>query len=159
MLMLRLSIVLGGLVVLASATSGCVVRGRTHVGYSAHVSSEPALVEVSPGVMVIEDYHEPVFYSDGYYWRSYNGVWMRSSYHTGGWVTVHRPPHRIVSIRSPRAYVRYRARPGVVRHRGAVRGGNRNHVRRDGRVIHKHPADGRHRDDRGRRGKRDKRDR
>ncbi|HEU5058360.1 MAG TPA: hypothetical protein VFU21_17630 [Kofleriaceae bacterium] len=117
-------------------TSGCVVHGRARVGATVH--AEPALVEVSPGVMVIEDYDEPVFYSDGYYWLYSDGVWLRSSYHTGGWVRVRTVPTRIVSIRSPRAYVRYRGRAGV----------RRTHVRaRGGRVIHNHPRDGRHRDD------------
>jgi hypothetical protein len=138
MLMLRFSLALSGLLLLAGATSGCVVHGRARVGATAHVST-PAMVEVSPGVMVIEDYDEPVFYSDGYYWMQSDGVWLRSSYHTGGWVRYHAVPRGIVSIRSPRAYVRYRGRPGV----------RRTHVRaRGGGVIHNHPRDGRHRDDR-----------
>lgn len=144
--MLRFSLALSGLLLLAGATSGCVVHGRARVG--ATVQAEPAMVEVSPGVMVIEDYDEPVFYSDGYYWLYSDGVWLRSSYHTGGWVRVRTVPTRIVSIRSPRAYVRYRARGGA-----RVRG--RTHYRNDnGRVIHNHPRDGRHLDDRG-----DRRDR
>lgn len=134
--MLRFSLALSGLLVLAAATSGCVVHGRARVGYAAHVSAEPALVEVSPGVMVIEDYHEPVFYSDGFYWRYYGGLWYRSHYHTGGWVTWNRPPARIIGIRRPHAYVRYRARAGV----------HRTHIRaRGGGTIHNHPRDGRHR--------------
>lgn len=139
--MLRLSLALSGLLVLAAATSGCVVHGRTRVGYAAHVSAEPALVEVSPGVMVIEDYHEPVFYSDGFYWRYYGGIWYRSSYHTGGWVTWSRPPSRIVGIRRPHAYVRYRGHAGV--RRTHIRG-RTHHRGRDGRVIHDHRRDGRH---------------
>ena len=35
---------------------------------------------------MIADYNEPIFYSDGYYWRNNGGTWYRSSYYTGGWV-------------------------------------------------------------------------
>jgi hypothetical protein len=143
MLMLRLSLALSGLTLLASATSGCVVRGRA--GYTATATVEtPAMVEVSPGVMVIEDYDEPVFYSDGYYWLYSDGVWLRSSYHTGGWVRVRTVPTRIVSIRSPRAYVRYHGRAGVYRRGGPAyrRGPVRRDVRdtrvRDDRHRHHH---------------------
>jgi hypothetical protein len=116
MLMLRLSLALSGLIALAAATSGCIVHGRV----GARVEAQPAMVEVSPGVMVIEDYDEPVFYSDGYYWLYSDGVWLRSSYHTGGWVRVRTVPTRIVSIRSPRAYVRYRGGARVHGRGGAV---------------------------------------
>lgn len=138
--MLRLSLALSGLIVLATATTGCIVHGRV----GARVEARPAMVEVSPGVMVIEDYDEPVFYSDGYYWLYSDGVWLRSSYHTGGWVRVRTVPTRIVSIRSPRAYVRYRARGGAV-YRGRARG--RGPVYRSGPSQRDH-RDTRVRDDR-----------
>ncbi len=130
--MLRLSLALSGLTLLASTTSGCIVHGRV----GARVEAEPAMVEVSPGVMVIEDYDEPVFYSDGYYWLYSDGIWLRSSYHNGGWVRWNNVPRGIVSIRSPRAYVRYRGRAGVRRSYVRGRGGpayRRGPARRDAR--------------------------
>ena len=131
--MLKVSLALSGLLLAGVTSTGCIVHGRARVG--ATVTAEPALVEVSPGVMVIEDYDEPVFYSDGFYWRYYGGIWYRSSYHTGGWVTWRRPPARIIGIRNPRGYVRYRGGAGV----------RRTHVRaRGGGTIHNHPRDGRH---------------
>jgi len=141
MLMLRLSLAFTGLTLLAGTTSACIVHGRV----GARVEAEPAMVEVSPGVMVIEDYDEPVFYSDGYYWMYSGGVWMRSGYHNRGWVRGYAAPRGVISIRNPRAYVRYRARPGVVRVRGrggaAYRNGPaRNHDGRD------RDGDGRDRD-------------
>jgi hypothetical protein len=87
--------------------SGCVVRAHGHarVGYVA-----PELVYVSPGVQVVADYHEPVFYSEGFYWRYYGGVWYRSSYHSYGWVRVHAAPTYVVRIghHNHHRYVRYR---------------------------------------------------
>jgi hypothetical protein len=65
------------------------------------------MVTVSPGVQVIADYDEPVFYSGGYYWRQSGDIWYRSNNWTGGW-GVYNPPRAVVNIRSPNAYVRYR---------------------------------------------------
>jgi len=121
--MLKVSLALSGLLLAGLSNTGCIVHGRARVGGAVY--AEPALVEVSPGVMVVEDYDEPVFYSDGFYWRYYGGIWYRSSYHTGGWVTWRNPPARVIGIRNPRGYVRYRARPGVVRVRAGARGGGR----------------------------------
>lgn len=135
--MLKVSLALSGLLLAGLSNTGCIVHGRARVGGAVY--AEPAMVEVSPGVMVIEDYDEPVFYSDGFYWRYYGGMWYRSSYHTGGWVTWRNPPSRVIGIRNPRGYVRYRARPGVVRVRAGARGGGRYRAA---------PARGRVRDDR-----------
>ena len=121
--MLRVSLALSGLLLLACTNTGCIVHGRARVGGAVY--AEPAMVEVSPGVMVVEDYDDSVFYSDGFYWRYNGGVWMRSSYHNRGWVTWRRPPARIIGIRNPRAYVRYRGRAGAVRVRGRGNAGYR----------------------------------
>jgi hypothetical protein len=48
------------------------------VGYSASVSSDgygPDLVYAAPGVQVIADYDEPIFYADNFYWRFDGGTW------------------------------------------------------------------------------------
>lgn len=113
------------LTVVASFVGGCVVHGRTHVRAGVAVEEPGALVEVSPGVWVVEDYHEPVFYSDGYYWAYRGGIWYRSSYYDYGFTRVRAVPRRVRSIRSPRRYVRYRSR-GNVRTR-AIRSNHRYH--------------------------------
>jgi hypothetical protein len=90
------------------------------VGYTASVNATvetPDLVEVSPGVQVIADYDEPIFFSDGFYWRFYDGVWYRSSYYTGGWAFVDAPPIAIVRIDRPTIYSHYHPAGYVVRHR------------------------------------------
>lgn len=83
---------------------GCTASARVHG--SARVSS-PDLVYVSPGVQVIANYREPIFYSDNYYWRYSGNVWYRSSIHTSGWVR-YQAPSAIVRIERPSAYVYYR---------------------------------------------------
>ena len=98
----------------AAATASCVVSGR------AFVTAEPQLVAVSPGVWVVGDYHEPVFFHSNMYWRYHSGVWYRSSAHNHGWVLVHNQhvPRAVIHIDRPRSYVHYRARPGVQVRRG-----------------------------------------
>jgi len=106
---------------------GCVADGRIHYGVSAAVVApapvvvvstppppppqpvyvQPELVEVSPGVQVIYDYDEPIFFSGGLYWRQTNGYWYSSSVHTGGWGRVEAPPPQFRSIQA-NAYVHYR---------------------------------------------------
>jgi hypothetical protein len=87
-----------------ASTTG-YVAGPT-VGVTA-TTVAPDLVYVSPGVQVIADYDEPVFYSGGYYWRETGGVWYRSSYHTHGWIYA-APPSAVVSIGNRHSYRHYR---------------------------------------------------
>jgi hypothetical protein len=83
---------------------GCAASGSAR--YSASATA-PRLVYVSAGVQVIEDYHEPIFYSSSMYWRYDGGVWYQSRYHTSGWVRVTSPPAPILRIERPAMYVRY----------------------------------------------------
>lgn len=97
---------------------GCA-GGSGTVGYYGSASAtvvapSPDLVYVSPGVQVIADYDEPVFYTDGYYWRYYGGVWYRSHDWRGGWAYAS-PPRPLLRIDRPYAYVRYRPRGYVSR--------------------------------------------
>jgi len=92
--------------VIGIAGSACTATGSAR--YSA-TATMPSLVYISPGVQVIEDYHEPVFYSSNVYWRYDGGVWYRSRTYTGGWIRVATPPPVIVRIQEPSIYVHYRA--------------------------------------------------
>ena len=98
------------------------------------VAPSPDLVYVSPGVHVIADYDEPVFYSDGFYWRYYNGVWYRSHVYTGGWAYAS-PPRALLRIEHPYAYVRYRGPRGYVSRRDYR--DNRRPVYRDNRPVYR----------------------
>jgi hypothetical protein len=104
--------------VAAAALAGCYTTGE--VGYSATYSggayaTSPDLVEVSPGVQVVADYDEPVFYTDGFYWRYYNNGWYRSNNYATGWFYVDAPPVVISRIDRPYAYTHYRPRGYVSR--------------------------------------------
>src|SRR5258708_6548058 len=110
-------------VIIASATSaGCLGTGTADVQYSGTVSVEtPDLVVVSPGVQVVADYDEPIFFSEGFYWRYDNGGWYRSSNYAGGFVFVDAPPSVVLSIQQPERFRHYRPSGYVARHRANVR--------------------------------------
>ena len=48
----------------------------------------PHLVFAEPGVQVVEDYDEEVFFADDYYWHRRGNEWFRTRRHDGGWDTV-----------------------------------------------------------------------
>jgi hypothetical protein len=99
------------------ALAACACRGE--VGYRGTVAvstQTPDLVYAAPGVSVIADYDEPIFFANGYYWWNYGGYWYRSSHYTGGWVYA-QPPIAIARIHDPYSYRRYRPSGWVARHR------------------------------------------
>jgi hypothetical protein len=102
-----------------------VLAGGLMTGCAATVTADaypPDLVYAAPGVQVIADYNEPIFYTDGFYWRFYGGTWYRSSYYTGGWVYA-RPPVAVLRIDRPYAYVHYRPAGWAGRPRPVAGGG------------------------------------
>src|SRR5688572_23374101 len=111
-------------VLLALALAGGCGGGSGSVSYGAGVSvSTPDLVYAAPGVSVIADYDEPIFYSNGYYWWNYEGAWYRSPRYTGGWVYAS-PPVTISAIYNPHRYRRYRPSGYVSRYRRSRRPGS-----------------------------------
>jgi hypothetical protein len=49
----------------------------------------PPVVQVQPGVLVVQDYGEEVFLVDGRYWmHASDGRWYRANDYRGGWVFV-----------------------------------------------------------------------
>lgn len=110
--MKRLNLILLA-VVFSSLAGGCLVSGTVRTRAYA---TTPDLVYVQPGVQVVYDYDEPVFYSEGYYWRYQGDVWYRSSYYNGGWVRYRNVPRAVVTIDHPYAYVHYRSRGNAYGH-------------------------------------------
>jgi hypothetical protein len=68
----------------------------------------PPMVVVQPGVSVVTDLDQEIFYSDGYYWARQDDLWFRSRTHRGGWSGVQRSevPQVIISF-TPGFYVRH----------------------------------------------------
>jgi hypothetical protein len=114
---MRLLFALGLISFALSLTAGCAPV--EYHGTVAVTSTAPDLVYVGPGVQVIADYDEPIFYSDGFYWWSFGGAWYRSASYTSGWAYVAMPPAVLVQIQSPYRYRHYRP-AGYVAHRRPV---------------------------------------
>ena len=74
----------------------------------------PPLVVVSPGVRVVEDYDDEVFFVDGWYWCRRDAHWFRTRNHRGGWVVVERRyvPATLVKV-PPGHYKRYKVKRGA----------------------------------------------
>jgi hypothetical protein len=53
-------------------------------------SAPPPLVEVSPGVQVVENGNEEVFFTNGRYWVERDGRWYSSRDHRGHWAFAER---------------------------------------------------------------------
>jgi hypothetical protein len=65
------------------------------IDVSIKFEAPPALVVVSPGIQVVPDFDEEVFFVDGYYWTRRDDAWYRTHDYKGGWVVVehdHVPP-------------------------------------------------------------------
>lgn len=92
---------------MSAGLAACAGSGSGQVQYSAQVTT-PELVYIEPEVQVVADYHEPVFYTDNYYWRYDNGTWYRSDNHAHGWVRFEAIPPRLRRIEQPTRYVRWR---------------------------------------------------
>ena len=78
-----------------------VVQAQATIGFHVELPVVlPRLVVVSPGVQVVPEQREEVFFHDGYYWARRDAYWYRTRDHRGGWVLVpanHVPP-RLVAL-------------------------------------------------------------
>jgi hypothetical protein len=137
---------------------------EAHVGVSIPAPTiqfdvEPPLVVVTPGVYVVEDYDQEVFFTDGWYWSRRGDVWYRTRDHRGGWVAAPPryvpgkirglPPGHYRHFRSGPGHPMYRSARGPERHGDHVapRGARDHRTGRGGdgpRREHAHPRGGRH---------------
>ncbi len=60
----------------------------------------PPLVVVQPGVQVVQDFNEEIFFVNGWYWVRRDGYWYRTRDHRARWVYVepYRVPRTLVGI-------------------------------------------------------------
>jgi hypothetical protein len=86
----------------------------------------PPLVVVQPGVSVVRDLDEEIFYSDGYYWARQDRTWYRAQDHRRGWARVEGRYVPAAIVQSPPG--RYRHYRGEEHQRS-----DQEHGRRDGR--------------------------
>ena len=71
-------------------------------------SAAPPLVAVGPGVQVVRDSDEEIFFSGGWYWHAGpSGVWYRTRSWRGGWVAAPRHMVPMAVMRLPRGQYRH----------------------------------------------------
>ena len=64
-------------------------------------NAPPPLVVVEPGVQVVEDNDEEVYFVDNYYWVRRGPRWYRTRDHHGGWAVVDGPGVPTSIVRMP----------------------------------------------------------
>lgn len=76
-------------------------------------AAPPAVVVVSPGIQVVPDYDDEVFFVGGAYWCQRSGHWYRAHDHRGGWAVVHAKhvPSGLVKL-PPGKYKRFKGGKG-----------------------------------------------
>ncbi len=92
---------------IASTLAGCYVITPVPAYAVAVDDGGTDLVEISPGIEVVPDVGEPIFFADDYYWAYRGGLWYSSTWYGGGWVRTG-PPRWSVRVPHPEAYVHYR---------------------------------------------------
>lgn len=95
----------------AAALGACTGTGQ--VEYSGQVAvTSPDLVEVQPGVQVVADADQPLFFVDGGYYLYRDGYWLRSDRYDRGFVRINVVPDRLRTMGDVHAYVHYRRSHG-----------------------------------------------
>jgi len=95
------------LAVLATASAPLASRAQVTVGVQVGLPVSPPLVVVQPGIQVVENYQEEVFFTRGWYWVHRGPYWYRARHPN---VEFHRCEPRYV----PAGLVRLP--PGQYRH-------------------------------------------
>jgi hypothetical protein len=106
--------------------------------------ARPAMVVIAPGVWVVEDSPDEVFYYNNWYWTQDNGHWYRTRSHNGHWRQIdrgrvpsrfHAQPaghyrHHRAEVRNSRTY-RSGGEPKAVRHAPSHKSGKPKAVRHE----------------------------
>ena len=102
------------LILCASLISAEVnVNVDINIGPRIRLPESPGVVLVSPGIMVIEDYPDEVFFVSGFYWTLHGGHWYKCGGHKGRWIKTNRGkvPSAVLKM-PPGKYKHWRAAKG-----------------------------------------------
>jgi len=69
----------------------CLLLSQVHIDVDLPnivFPAPPRLVVVEPGIQVVEDNDDEVFFVDNWYWHRRGSRWYRTQSHSGGWVVV-----------------------------------------------------------------------
>lgn len=126
----------------AASLAGCTGTGDVRYAGEVRVTS-PELIVLEPGVQVVADADEPLFFADGFYWLYRDGYWLRSSNYQRGFVRVELSyvPERVRGIERPQTYVQYRRHMGRTHHARAGERVNRTPTAPRGTYDHRRHHD------------------
>jgi len=102
-------------IVVALLLGGCMVgQGGGEADFRLTLPTLlPPLIVIEPGVSVVGDMDDEVFYSDGYYWARQDNGWYRSTDHRRGWARVEdRHVPAPIARSPPGRYKHYRGNEG-----------------------------------------------
>jgi hypothetical protein len=103
------------LAVAALVAAALPLRAAAAVNVDVHIGLPvaPPLVVVSPGVQVVEDFDEEVFFTSGYYWVRRDGGWYRARRPRAAFAYVQPRVVPVALVRMPPGrYVRYKHERG-----------------------------------------------
>ncbi|HEX4416727.1 MAG TPA: hypothetical protein VH165_02460 [Kofleriaceae bacterium] len=123
-----MKLLVNSLLMSSMLVAGCYAEDQAQPQYAggAEEDDNGDLVEISPGVEVVADYDEPIFFSDGFYWANRGGVWYSSGWYRGGWTRADRVPEHVRGISNPERFAHYR--PAGYAPHAPVHGGTVSHA-------------------------------
>lgn len=82
-------------------------RAQVAVDVRIGFPTPPPLVVVRPGIQVVPDYEEEIFFTRGWYWLRRDERWYRTRDHRGGWVVVPRRVVPVALVREPPGHYKH----------------------------------------------------
>jgi hypothetical protein len=82
-------------------------RAQVAVRIQVALPAAPPLVVVKPGVQVVENQDEEVFFSNGWYWVQRDGYWYRARNPRSAFVSVERRRVPVAIVRLPPGHYRH----------------------------------------------------
>ncbi len=94
-----------------TATSPTFAQVRVEITPPSIVfEAPPPLVEVQPGVQVVVDHDEEVYFTGGWYWVRRGNHWFRTQDHRGGWTLADDTGVPVILVKTPKGkYKHYKA--------------------------------------------------
>jgi hypothetical protein len=93
---------------IAAALTGCFATvgedgqmAGGGVSMSIRIPMEPVLLVVQPGVSVVRDYDEEIFFSNGYYWARQDQRWYRARDSRSQWSRMDDRNVPVAIVQSP----------------------------------------------------------
>lgn len=83
--------ILARFLLLAVLSIPCLSRAQAQLEINVDLPVVlPPLVTIEPGIRVVQDFDEEIFFVDGYYWYRRDGYWYRTHNHRDRWIYVER---------------------------------------------------------------------